>query len=46
MRVPNVASGDGSGRAHSLPDLAALGITPASLDTLAGHFRPPDPRRP
>ena len=44
MRVPNVASGDGSG--HSLPGLAALGISPASLDTLAAHFCPPDPRRP
>ena len=37
MRVPNVASG-------TLPGLAALGITPVSLDTLAGHFRPADPR--
>ena len=44
MRVPNVASGGGSG--HSLPGLAALGISPASLDTLAAHFCPPDPRRP
>ena len=38
MRVPNVASG-------TLPGLAALGITPASLDTLTGHFRPADPRQ-
>jgi NADH dehydrogenase len=38
MRVPNVASG-------TLPGLASLGITPASLDTLAAHFSPPDPRR-
>ena len=38
MRVPNVASG-------TLPGLAALGITPVSLDTLAGHFRPADPRQ-
>jgi uncharacterized protein YbjT (DUF2867 family) len=47
MRVPNVASdGDKEGRAsaHSLPGLAALGITPASLATLAAHFCPPDPR--
>lgn len=38
MRVPNVASG-------TLPGLASLGITPAALDTLAGHFQPADPRR-
>jgi NADH dehydrogenase len=38
MRVPNVASG-------TLPGLASLGITPAALDTLAGHFRPADPRQ-
>ena len=38
MRVPNIASGQ-------LPGLAALGITPASLDILAAHFNPPDPRR-
>ena len=38
MRVPNVASG-------TLPGLAALGITPVSLDTLTGHFRPADPRQ-
>jgi len=37
MRVPNVASG-------SLPVLADLGIAAASLDTLAGHFSPRDPR--
>ncbi len=38
MRVPNVASG-------TLPGLQALGITPAALDTLRGHFDPADPRR-
>ena len=38
MRVPNIASG-------KLPGLAALGITPASLGSLAAHFNPPDPRR-
>ena len=38
MRVPNVASG-------SLPGLASLGINPAALATLAGHFQPADPRR-
>lgn len=38
MRVPNVASGQ-------LPGLASLGITPAALDTLAGHFQPANPRR-
>ncbi len=38
MRVPNVASG-------TLPGLASLGITPAALDTLAGHFQPADPRQ-
>ena len=38
MRVPNIASG-------TLPGLAALGITPASIDTLAGHFNPARPRR-
>ena len=38
MRVPNVASG-------KLPGLSSLGITPAALDTLAGHFQPADPRR-
>jgi len=38
MRVPNVASG-------TLPGLAALGITPASLDILGGHFQPADPRQ-
>ena len=38
MRVPNIASG-------TLPGLALLGITPASLATLAAHFSPPDPRR-
>jgi NADH dehydrogenase len=38
MRVPNVASG-------TLPGLSSLGITPAALDTLAGHFRPADPRQ-
>jgi uncharacterized protein YbjT (DUF2867 family) len=37
MRVPNVASG-------TLPGLAALGITPASLATMAAHFNPVDPR--
>ena len=37
MRVPNVASG-------RLPGLRDLGITPQSLDTLASHFRPADPR--
>ena len=37
MRVPNVASG-------KLPGLADLGITPQSLDLLAAHFSPPDPR--
>ena len=47
MRVPNVVSGDGSGHGlPGLPGLAALGISPASLDTLAAHFCPPDPRRP
>jgi NADH dehydrogenase len=34
MRTPNVASG-------LLPGLDALGITPAALETLAGHFNPP-----
>ena len=38
MRVPNIASG-------SLPGLASLGIHPAALATLAGHFQPADPRR-
>ncbi len=38
MRVPNVASAD-------LPGLAALGITPASLHTMAAHFKPANPRR-
>lgn len=38
MRVPNVASG-------ALPGLASLGIRPAALDTLAGHFQPVDPRQ-
>ena len=38
MRVPNTASG-------TLPGLAALGITPTSIDILAAHFNPPDPRR-
>ena len=38
MRVPNVASG-------TLPGLQALGIRPATLDTLRGHFDPADPRR-
>ena len=38
MRVPNVASG-------KLPGLQALGITPASMDTLLKHFAPADPRR-
>ena len=38
MRVPNIASG-------KLPGLAALGITPASLDCLTAHFNPPNPRR-
>ncbi len=38
MRVPNVASG-------TLPGLQALGITPATLDTLRSHFDPVDPRR-
>jgi uncharacterized protein YbjT (DUF2867 family) len=33
MRVPNVASG-------TLPGLAALGITPVGLDSLASHFNP------
>ena len=37
MQVPNIATGDA-------PGLAALGITPAPLATLAGHFRPRDPR--
>lgn len=37
MRVPNVAAG-------GLPGLAALGIVPTPLATLAGHFRPRDPR--
>ncbi len=32
MRVPNVVSG-------TLPGLAALGITAAAIDTLAGHFQ-------
>ena len=30
---------------EGLPGLASLGITPAALDTLAGHFQPADPRR-
>ena len=38
MRVPNIASG-------RLPGLASLGIRPAALATLAGHFQPADPRR-
>ena len=38
MRVPNIASG-------SLPGLASLGIHPAALATLAGHFQPADPRQ-
>ena len=38
MRVPNIASGR-----H--PGLDSLGIRPASLATLAEHFRPVDPRR-
>ena len=38
MRVANVASG-------TLPGLASLGITPVALDTLAGHFKPVDPRQ-
>lgn len=38
MRVPNVASGQ-------WPGLAALGITPASIDILAGHFDPVNPRQ-
>lgn len=37
MRVPNVASGQ-------WPGLASLGIVATPLDTLAGHFRPRDPR--
>ena len=38
MRVPNIASG-------RLPGLDSLGIEPAALATLAGHFQPADPRR-
>ena len=38
MRVPNIAGGR-----H--PGLDSLGIRPASLATLAEHFRPADPRR-
>ena len=38
MRVPNVAGG-------TLPGLAALGITPAAIDTLVSHFSPADLRR-
>ncbi|MBL8352405.1 MAG: complex I NDUFA9 subunit family protein [Burkholderiaceae bacterium] len=38
MRVPSVAGG-------TLPGLAALGIDPAPLEILAGHFSPADPRR-
>jgi uncharacterized protein YbjT (DUF2867 family) len=38
MRVPNVASG-------RLPGLSSLGITPAALEILAGHFQPVDPRQ-
>ena len=38
MRVPNIATG-------KLPGLASLGIHPAALATLAGHFQPADPRR-
>ena len=38
MRVPNIASGQ-------LPGLDSLGIHPAALATLAGHFQPADPRR-
>ena len=38
MRVPNIASG-------RLPGLASLGIHPAALATLAGHFQPADPRQ-
>jgi uncharacterized protein YbjT (DUF2867 family) len=37
MRVPNVASGQ-------LPGLQDLGITPQSLELLAPHFQPADPR--
>ena len=37
MRVPNVASG-------KLPGLRDLGLTPQSLDILAPHFSPADPR--
>ena len=37
MRVPNIATG-------KLPGLASLGIQPAALATLAGHFQPADPR--
>jgi len=38
MRVPNVASG-------VLPGLESLGIRPQSLDILAEHFSPANPRR-
>ncbi len=38
MRWPNIASGQ-------LPGLAALGIQPVSLRTMAAHFKPANPRR-
>ena len=38
MRVPNIATG-------KLPGLDSLGIHPAALATLAGHFQPADPRQ-
>ena len=38
MRWPNIASGQ-------LPGLAALGIQPVPLRTMAAHFKPANPRR-